>query len=66
MRVCDKHRYIFIVPLPLIDMSEWRRVDEYFVSYRTHRQREHLLTFIALPLKPYYVRLESLRKCTVF
>lgn len=48
MRVCDKHRYIFIVLIPLIDMSEWRCVDEYFVSLIGHAQREHLLTFITL------------------
>lgn len=49
MRVCDKHRYIFIVPLPLIAASEWRHVDEYFVSLIGHTQREHLLTCIVLP-----------------
>lgn len=40
MRVCDKHRYIFIVPLPLIETTEWRRVDEYFVSLIGHTRKE--------------------------
>lgn len=45
MTVCDKHRYIFIVPLPLIATSVWRRVDEYLVSLIGHTGKE----FIVLP-----------------
>lgn len=61
MTVCDKHRYIFIVLLPLIATSVWIRVDEYFASLIGHTDRVYRSSLFTLS-----VRLERLRKCIVF